>query len=966
MPSVGDADEEPLVPVDGGWGIDDKFLAALEMFKDSDKAMLRRLAKKARRYPVKACEVFAMQGHSAVGLLVVMHGRLKVCIDDCQVDALCPGDYFGEAVLMGLASHFPASLSGLGEAEVILIGRDDLVEACTRFPREAAFFGCGVAPLSEPGSKQVDFQRADALALRTPILHDILLRACDVELPDVLDAGLMPPRVFFPGETIIEGEVGITSKSRRASEERHVVSSTDPMCCGHLELLGIRPAGHETIVAKTVCYAIVLYREVLMHALQGKHLCMSVGSVKDFFTRHYPDVSYVPPEVQLQGIEMLRALFQHADFVAFLARGVCCHAARLYVPGAQIIVEGEESDRCLYIVVQGQATIVKGGEKLGVLTKGDVFGVRTTFGMRPTHGATVQADMTTLLIYISEPELKRAFIAFPERLPDMMTIALKLSELRDSPATHVGKRNTIMSASLADLRKFAASYVVDSAKSSPYLGGISLAFIEALSEVSVDHVFLPGETLMEQGAEGDSMFIIVSGRAEVYTEIEEPDDEPVERNPTKSSGGDLGNIRRASRSCVVSPASFRRRFTRKVGLLPPGSISGELAMLGIAPARLATIEAATFCCAWEVRGCDALPIIERFPFMQDHFRGIIRKHLEHTTVGCMTNLGLLKHFSREVRMRMALYAERRVYFPGEVFCQEGKEGDELSIICKGDASVESGGHHIKTLIEGDYANSLVMLGVKKMYPYTVRAARTCYVLVVTRHAYHQVVEGSSGARDAAQKLKAAEVASHERRKHDRTGAVRFAAGPDGDASGVVPGRSGSTVPKDSSRQEASKDGTWDSFGNIFGGRQSPAEVIFNAWARYAAKRVVKSRVIRKKKKQLEAWTARSRDAAALNQRRLDEAKALAARSTFRTASPRRAMPSSPQSPRRLPKLHTPTRPDVFAAALSARAPPSFLPRHAEKLEQMSNVYLDDGKAWESLMPASPGVASPRRLGTYLR
>merc|ERR1712205_275360 len=97
-------------------------------------------------------------------------------------------------------------------------------------------------------------------------------------------------------------------------------------------------------------------------------------------------------------------------------------------------------------------------------------------------------------------------------------------------------------------------------KSSHVLGNMSGTFVEELSKVASNRIYMPGDLIIEEGKEGDSMFIMVSGNAAVYATNHEDQ----------------------------APAGTKQATTR-IGYLQAGSISGELAMLGVSTLRSATV-----------------------------------------------------------------------------------------------------------------------------------------------------------------------------------------------------------------------------------------------------------------------------------------------------------------------------------------------------------------------------------------
>merc|ERR1712096_592814 len=141
-------------------------------------------------------------------------------------------------------------------------------------------------------------------------------------------------------------------------------------------------------------------------------------------------------------------------------------------------------------------------------------------------------------------------------------------------------RSSLASITAEDWKTVELRAVMKAVKSSPVFGNMSVAFVEELSAVSSNRIYMPGDLIIEEGREGDSMFIMVSGNAAVFaTNHEEQGTRRVSSVPT-------------TQACQAS-------MTR-IGVLTAGSISGELAMLGVSQVRSATIEAETICCMWEI------------------------------------------------------------------------------------------------------------------------------------------------------------------------------------------------------------------------------------------------------------------------------------------------------------------------------------------------------------------------------
>jgi CRP-like cAMP-binding protein len=264
-----------------------------------------------------------------------------------------------------------------------------------------------------------------------------------------------------------------------------------------------------------------------------------------------------------------------------------------------------------------------------------------------------------------------------------------------------------------DWKSFHVPIVIKAAQAHPIFGKIGTEFIKELSSVSTDRIYMPGDMIIEEGSKGDSLFIMVSGQAMVYTQ-----------HGGRASGTD----------------SERKARMMRIGTLIAGSISGELAMLGIAQKRSASVEAETICAMWEISHEKAMPIIDRFPDSRDQFLGTVCSNLEHTVTGCIDAIALFKKFDRKFRMLIGLYCERRAFFPGEPVFVEGQHSEGLSILNFGMASLSKKGIPMKTCSPGAHFNSTVMLGIHKLNFCTLTATHTCHVIFISRNSYVQALE----------------------------------------------------------------------------------------------------------------------------------------------------------------------------------------------------------------------------------
>lgn len=388
--------------------------------------------------------------------------------------------------------------------------------------------------------------------------------------------------------------------------------------------------------------------------------------------------------------------------------------------GERIVEEGcsEGDDKSCYIIAQGTAKVLKEGVQVATLDAGAVFGELVMMGIVTERQSTVVAERYCQAKILAQGPLMEAFKVFPQERQKMLMLALQ------QYSRSQGDEDAVCGpVSQGAWKRQNLRIVIRSVQKSKYFSKMCPLFVEELSKVSVDRIYMPSEVVIQAGDVGDSMFIMVSGTACVYV--------PVVGSNT----------------------------TVRVGVLGSGSIFGELAMLGVSNTRLATIEAETICCMWEISQDKAFPIIELFPLMRTQFGDLIVKNLEHSVSPRMDACPLFASFDRKFRMLLGLYSERRTYFPGEPIFSEGRIADGLFIINCGKATLSKRGVDIKQHGPNSFFNSTIMLGIHRTALFTLTSVQTCHIIVVNRESYLQAVEQYPVHRKEAVKLQAQEEAS---------------------------------------------------------------------------------------------------------------------------------------------------------------------------------------------------------------
>jgi CRP-like cAMP-binding protein len=76
-----------------------------------------------------------------------------------------------------------------------------------------------------------------------------------------------------------------------------------------------------------------------------------------------------------------------------------------YEPGHSIVRQGDEGET-MFVVLEGEARVVRGGRTVGRLLPGDVFGEVSVFDARP-RTATVKTVMPTSCLALHRDELRK-------------------------------------------------------------------------------------------------------------------------------------------------------------------------------------------------------------------------------------------------------------------------------------------------------------------------------------------------------------------------------------------------------------------------------------------------------------------------------------------------------------------------------------------------------------------------------
>eukprot|EP00929_Paragymnodinium_shiwhaense_P087058 TRINITY_DN47372_c0_g2_i1.p1 TRINITY_DN47372_c0_g2~~TRINITY_DN47372_c0_g2_i1.p1 ORF type:complete len:1305 (-),score=288.90 TRINITY_DN47372_c0_g2_i1:92-4006(-) len=396
------------------------------------------------------------------------------------------------------------------------------------------------------------------------------------------------------------------------------------------------------------------------------------------------------------------------------------------------------------------------------------------------------------------------------------------SPLRDSDNDDWGEPVSRQASGVEEARKSDLAEFLDSQEQivrgalgrSKLFGAVPASFIKELAAVSESRIYMPGETLIQEGDESDSMFILVSGKAIVYHIVP-----------------------------GVDRTDAQKQVAHKttIGVLEAGSISGELSMLGVAKKRSASIEAQSICSAWEVTEAKALPIVVKYAELQSSFLDVIVQHLEHTVPACVDGVDLFQPFDRKFRLLLGLYCERRAYFTGNEIFREATPADGMFVLNVGRGSMKHKGTTLPGQSgEGSYFNVMCMLGLQKNSFCTLTAFQTCHVIVIQKSSFQQAIEQYPNAQ-LLKELKQGQIAAYSawkdsiKRHHHSQRAT---------ATLIV-------------KAMADKNPL------LLGGHKDDKEVMrssFDAWHKFASKHATRKKRTAREDKVFNLWTERKRQA----------------------------------------------------------------------------------------------------------
>lgn len=203
-----------------------------------------------------------------------------------------------------------------------------------------------------------------------------------------------------------------------------------------------------------------------------------------------------------------------------------------------------------------------------------------------------------------------------------------------------------------------------------------------------------GETLIEQGADGDKLYLIEKGEANVFKDVTDEKRKETERV--------------------------------KVNVMKEGDTVGELALMYNAP-RAATVVAATDLKLWSLDR-------ETFSHIVRDAAAKKREMYEES----LKEVELLKDVDPYERSKVADALKTQTYEKGDEIITEGQEGDTFYLLLDGEAEAFKGGKVVMQYKRGSYFGELALLKNQPRAA-TVKAKTNCKVAFMDRKSFKRLL-----------------------------------------------------------------------------------------------------------------------------------------------------------------------------------------------------------------------------------
>lgn len=574
-----------------------------------------------------------------------------------------PGAILGDAVILGVrgamtivATEGPCNLVYISRqvfwSFVALLTRER--EAFTKMALERlppATFDISSCPILGYFQGSAGFGRVIQSLVRQRVCHP----GMDICKTDESNDSLL----FFQqgsGEVLLSG---------------HKVGQVQPGAyCGEMNFLTIASRSTVTVRAQDFCVLQLINRTEVEPHLQRHHTVRARFRELSKLRPHYKRDS----ASELQTRQLAEIIFFHNVAESFLHDVHNRLEDRIYLP-KQVIVSARTTMDFMCILLNGAADKVNEDSNTEQLGPGDIVGEMGLLCVSLESRETVVATAVCCVQILHRILLIETLHKHPNEKHHFECIAKQSMMLK-------GVSNT-------DGEQHSNIYML------PFFKNCGSRFLYLLDLHLERHIFFSDEVIVREGTEGEEMFIMYHGGADV----------------------EVKGV--------------------KVGHLQGGQCFGEMAVLGLAKKRTATIVARTLCDVRILSSRSLEAAIKEFPEERARFESLaatrnrISKEKKCGGKAKQTSM-FFQDCDPIFAATVSELMEDQLYMEGQALMKEGDRGECLFLIHQGVATVTANGEHIADLGEGDIAGEMAVLGISTVRTATVTAKEVCFVQVLNK------------------------------------------------------------------------------------------------------------------------------------------------------------------------------------------------------------------------------------------
>mmetsp|Transcript_98503 Transcript_98503/g.234506 ORF Transcript_98503/g.234506 Transcript_98503/m.234506 type:complete len:1850 (-) Transcript_98503:140-5689(-) len=370
-----------------------------------------------------------VQGAEGDSLFLISTGSVEILHNEKVIRALGAGDMVGELGALGVSSTRTTTVRCKDICDVYILAKAALQQVLALYPSAQD-------PLRKLATVRMrsDVER---MSEKHVLLHCPLFQQSSRKFLDKISEH-MEDRLFMEGEDLCkEGEKGDTMFILvqgvlnvcvlKDGQNIKVNELHKGSVIGEITVLGLANHRTATLTAQQVCLVQVLHRPILMKYLNefpreivtfqevgASRLAKSGVSKSTLFPQQVLFKDCSPP--------FLDALCKQ------LQRKIC-------FPGQVIVEEGTESQE-MYAIAQGEASVEKGGQRLGEIQQGFAFGEMAVLRLTSGQPVTIKAERMCDLQYLNCYDLETLLESYPrerERLLKVVAFMMReeLAEVTD-------------------------------------------------------------------------------------------------------------------------------------------------------------------------------------------------------------------------------------------------------------------------------------------------------------------------------------------------------------------------------------------------------------------------------------------------------------------------------------------------------------------------------------------------------